>query len=683
MTPEEFTSDLNVPIELLGMPAFMSPMLHKISTQRAAMFSAHAPQAMVVKGAEHARISTGMDVKVGRYSNNPSQREQDMQIKEIVPKFKSNTGRGLAINNPSITVIYLGADDNKISYIDIPSYTELGSGFGYINKKLNRHLLVKDNFVEKDTKFLTAPNHDGELYNLGVNANVCYIPDWGVADDAFVISKRLQKKLEHTVINTIALDLHIDDIPLNLYGDEIEYKVFPDLGETVRDDGCVIALRTHNTSSLLTDITTESLRTLEPLHDEMHVAPPGAEIIDVQVFTNQRRYPALTKDELYTQLMQYQQQHIVYYETIVDLYNKYLKEGYKFSTKFINLVTRCNMLCYTRAGRQLNLMNKKEPVDYIHLKITWAMSRTVDKGFKLTDRCGSKGVISDVRETEDMPTTEDGVVADILISGESPFNRINDGQYTESFINYASEVIHNRLKASTATVDENYEYILKYINIVRPVYAKYLRESTSHNKAEFVDAVKQDGFYLIIPPYCKNIVPEIILRISKEMDIHRQKITYASYDKNDNRVVHDVEDVGIIGSKYLFLLGKIPIDSVNCVEYGFTSQFNLPIRPGSKTVKTQSLIGSTPCRYGEDETMIMCLSVDPVSVKRMYGIYATSPVARNMMMEQLLTAPKPTDIEHIPMTTEQIIKSDVSISLLKHQLAECGYEIIEEPEVNK
>jgi len=677
MTQEEFRSDLNVPVELIGMPAFMSPMLHKISTQRAAMFSAHAAQAMVVDGAEYPRISTGMEPKVGKYDFNPSDRDQDMQIKEIIPKFKSNIGKGV-INNPFITVIYQGGDDGKIGYIDIPSYTELGSGFGYINKKLNRHLLVKHNFIEKDVKFISAPNHMDELYNLGVNANVCYIPDWGVADDAFVISKSLQKKLSHTVINTITLVLHIDDIPLNLYGDENEYKIFPDIGETVRDDGCVVALRTHNTSSLLTDITTESLRTLEPLHDNMHVAPPGAEIIDVQVFTNQKRYPALLKNELYTQPMLYQQQHIAYYETIVDLYEQYRKEGYKFSTEFTNLVTRCSMLCYTREGRQLNLMNKKNPVDYIHLKITWAMHRTVDKGFKISDRCGAKGVISDIRDDEDMPVTEDGVRADIEISGESPFNRLNDGQYTESFLNYANDVMHKRVLESTASVQETYEYILKYMDIVRPVYAKFVREMTSHNPQEFVEAVKKDGLYLVIPPYCQNMTPETILRLSKEMNIERQTITYASYDEDGNRVVHTLEDKGIIGSKYLYLLGKIPIDSVNCVEYGYTSQFNLPIRPGSKAIKTQSLIGSTPCRYGEDETMILCLSTDPSAVKRMYGIYATSPVARNEMQYQLLTAEKPTDIDHIPVSTEQIIDSDVSIALLKHQLAVCGYEIVEE-----
>lgn len=677
MDKNEFTSDLNVPIEVLGIPAFLSPMLHKISTQRATMFSAHAAQAMVIDGAETPKISTGMEVKIGAYELSQSSRDQDIQIKEIVPKFSGNSDRGLAIHNPITTVIYVGCDDNKIGYIDIPTYTELGDGFGYINKRMNRHLLVKDTFVEKEVKFTSAPNHDGDLYNLGVNATVCYMPDWNVTEDAFVISDRLRDKLAHTVINTITLRLNADDIPLNLYGDEDEYKIFPDLGERVRDDGCVIALRTHNASSLLSDVTAESLRNLEPLHDEMHVAPPGAEIIDVQVYTNQRKYPKLLKDDLYTQIMQYQQQHQVYYESIVNIYNTYLKLGYKFSSSFINLVTRCNMLCYNKAGRQMLLMDKKEPVEYINLKITWAMHRNVDKGFKISDRGGAKGVISDIRKLEDMPVTADGIVADILISGESPFNRLNDGQYTEQFINYVSEVVCNRVRTSTAPVDELYEYVLKYIELVRPIYAKFIRQNTEQDKLSFIQTVRTEGIYFIIPPFCKNIVPATIKRIAEELDIQHQRISYATYDAEGNRIVHNIEEPGLIGSKYIYLLGKIPIDSVNCIEYGYVSQFGLPVKPGSKTIKTQSLIGSTPCRYGEDETMILCMSVDPEVVKRMYGIYATSSEAASKMQMALLTAKNPSNIDHIDMSTKEIIESDISIALLKHQLAEAGYEIVQ------
>lgn len=675
MDINKFTSDLNVPLELMGIPAFLSPMLHKVSTGRATMFSAHAAQAMVIDGAETPLISSGLEPKVGEYEFNKSARDQDVQIKELVPKFASNMSRGLTTHNPMITMVYLGAKDNLIGYVDIPSYTELGDGFGYINKKLNRHLLVKDSYIEQETKFVSAPNHDGNLYNLGVNATVCYMPDWNVTEDAFVLSDTLAKKMTHTVINTLNLSLNTNDIPLNLYGNEDEYKIFPDIGETVRDDGCIIALRNHDTSSLLSDITAESLRTLEPLHDEMHVAPPGAEIIDVQVFTHQRKYPKILKDELYVQLMEYQQQHILYYETIVNIYDKYLKLGYKFTPGFTNLATRCNMLCHSRAGRQMVLMNKKEPVEFINLKITWAISRNVDKGFKISDRVGSKGVISEIRKAEDMPITADGIRADILISGESPFNRLNDGQYTEQFINYVSEVVRSRIK--NMPVNEAYDYVLRYVNLVRPIYGEYLESVTRDNKEEFIEAVHENGIYFIIPPFCKNIVPATLKRIAEELDIRHQKISYASYDKHGNRVVHEIEEPGIIGSKYIYLLGKIPIDSVNCIEYGYVSQFGLPIKPGSRTIKTQSLIGSTPCRYGEDETMILCMSTKAETVKRMYGIYATSSEAANMLQYELLTAPNPSNIEHINMSTKEIIDSDISIALLKHQLAEAGYEIVE------
>ena len=158
------------------------------------------------------------------------------------------------------------------------------------------------------------------------------------------------------------------------------------------------------------------------------------------------------------------------------------------------------------------------------------MPRNVDKGFKISDRGGAKGVISDIRKLEDMPITADGIVADILISGESPFNRLNDGQYTEQFINYVSEVVCNRVRTSTAPVGELYEYVLKYIELVRPIYAKFIRQNTEQDKLSFIQTIRTEGIYFIIPPFCKNIVPATIKRIAEELDIQHQHISYATYD---------------------------------------------------------------------------------------------------------------------------------------------------------
>lgn len=681
MNKEEFISDLNVKPELIGSPALLSPFLQQISSQRALMMSSNLGQVMVVHGCEIARIQTGFESKFGKYEFNASERDQDIQVLEVVPKFKSGIGDYIK-SNPQITVIYMGCDDGKIGTFDVSSYTTLYSGFGYINKKLNGFQLSKNNYVSKDVKLQTSPNHDGDLYSMGVNANVCYLPMWDTTDDAFVISSSLAKKCEHTYIDTLIVNIHPDDIVLNLYGNDEEYKCMPDIGDRVRDDGIILGFRTINKSSFLSDLTQEALRRPEHNHDELHIAPAGAEILDIQVYTNHKKYKE-SCDGVYSQIMKYQAQHYDYYATIIDAYERYKKEGCKITSQFNSLITKYKGLCLYRGGKGMTLMNKKEPVDFIQLRITWAITRSIAHGFKLSGRDGAKGVISAIWNDEDMPTTPDGVRADLLITGESPFNRLNVGQNSEQFIG------HHLHKAATIirkhevdwTTEQLYTYALNAIKAVRPVYGKLVEEmcNTIEKKADFVASVKEDGIYMVIPAFCDDIGPQLILKLSQEYDIKPQPLTYKVVDpETGEKQVITTKYGTIIGSKYIYLLGKIPINQLSSIEFGYISQFMSPIKPTSKSTKSQSMFGQTPMRYGEDESAVLTMSVGSELVARLFGVYSNSPVATNLLCEKLLTDPHPTALRNIGMTTKEIVDTSGNVGILKHQLAATG-RIISDP----
>lgn len=671
MNPEEFVSDLNVPPQLVGTPALLAPMLHQTSSQRALMLSSNVPQVMVVHGAETARIQTGFETKYGRYELDSSARDQDVQILEIVPKFKLDISKNQINYNPTITVVYVGCDDNLIGSFDVNTYTSLHNGFGYINKKMNQHNLSKGNFIDKNMKFQTAPNHDNGLYNLGVNAKVCYIPMWDTTDDAFVISKSLAKKLEHTVIETLTIDIHPDDIPLNLYGDYDDYKCFPDIGESVRQDGIILGFRTLGKSSFLSDLTQEALMRPDHNHDELHMAPVGAEIIDVEIFTNHKKYQELCTG-IYSQMMTYQTQYHNYYATMIDIYEKYKKANYQVRPEFNALITQYKGLCYFRGGKGMLLMNKKEPVDFIQIRLTYAYTRKVSRGFKLTSRDGAKGVISSIWEDEDMPNG-----ADLLIAGESPFNRLNLGQNTEQFITFFADTIQGTINSLNMSTDNAYEYILEAIHDVRPVYAKFIRERTSRQdlKEQFVQACKEDGLYFIIPPFTNSITPEMMSNIIKKYNLEQSSLVYNATHADGTKERIETKFKTIVGSKYIYLLGKIPVDQLSCIEFGYVNQFKTPTKPKAKSTKTQSLFKQTPIRFGEDECAILTMSVGSALTCRLMGLYSNSPVAINELQYELLTHPKPTTLKSIKMTTESIIKTCSNINIFKHQLAATGYYI--------
>ena len=675
MKREEFVSDLTVRPEIVGTPAIMSSFLQFISSQRGLMLSSNAPQMMVVDGCETARIQSGYETKMGKYEFDKSSRDQDVQIVGVIPKFKINSGMQNIKNNPSLTVVYIGVDDGKVGFFEVDSYTALSPGFGYINKKMNFDQLQEGRVVDQETKFVTSPNHEDGLYKMGVNARVAYLPLWATTEDAFVISERLQKSLEHTVVDSVTIDVKIDDIPLNLYGGPDEYKAFPDIGETIREDGVVIGFRKRNKSSFLMDMTDEKLRTAEDFHDDLYKATAGATIIDVEIFTNHKKYLELCADTAYAQLMEYQKQYHSFWGNIVDVYEQMKREGREMTPAFNTLVTSCKGWCYQK-GKSMFLMNKKEPIEFVRIKLTYAYQRKVNRGFKLVGNAGNKGVISDIWKDEDMPMMEDGTRADILITGASPFNRLNGGQYYEQFINYTSDVVcRNLWTQKWKSVDEQYRYIIDYLHEVRPVFAKMCQEETKNYVEEFVEATKKHGIHMVIPPFCESISPEMVLRLAAKYGIRRSKISYNAPVGDGTRKHIVTHTDAMIGELYIHLLGKIPLDQMNAVEFGYTNQFQAPIKPGSKTLKAQCVFGQTPIRYGEDETAILTMCCGAMIAMRILCTYSNSLPTIDELQRRLLTDPHPSAILDLGIRTENMILDSSNVGIFNHQLAATGFEI--------
>lgn len=687
MNQQEYISDTTMRLELVGSTMVLSPFVANISSQRGGMVGKNLPQVMITDGCETARIQSGFETKFGRYCIDPAGRDHDVQILDIIPKYMGICNEnGDLIHSPESTIIYLDTETETptIGYFTIPDYIFLHSKFGYKTKKLNTNQLVPNSFISKDTKFVEAPNHDDELYKMGVNANVVYMPLWGTTNDAFIISDELQKKLGYTEINQFTVAVGTNYIPLNLYGDETNYKAFPDIGEKVRDDGMIFAMRECNTNSLIADITSDSLR-IPSLHDKSYEVPAGAEILDVDIFIHKNRFMELStidkKDSgfsgTYAQFVRYQTSLNNYYTAIIDCYSRY-KDRYALSPAFSSLVKDCMSWCYNDKYKDLILYCKKDPVDLIYITITYCNKKNVNKGFKVTSRDGAKGVVSDIWKKKDMPSYQNGstrVYADIVITGESPFNRLNTSQLYEQFINYASDVVVQRCRDGVIPENRQYEYLMHLVGLVRPILEKFYREQTAKDHDEFVRTVKAQGLYYVISPFTNSISPEMIRKISKEYDIKHVPISYYQYDENGNRYKVDVKYPSYIGSKYVMLLGKLPQDALSAIEYGYTSQFNLPVKPTSNDVKQQSLFGRTPGRYGEDETSILTCSSGATTVTRLLGIYSNCPTSQKLLKHHLLKDPYPTKLPRVEMSNKEVIQQSINTKLFTHMWAAAGYQL--------
>ena len=305
-----------------------------------------------------------------------------------------------------------------------------------------------------------------------------------------------------------------------------------------------------------------------------------------------------------------------------------------------------------------------------------------------------KGVVSAIWEDENMPVDDHGVRADIIMTPPSMVNRMNPAQAMEQFWNRAAYQVMCNVRAKLGfTKDEQrdwskepivqqqymevYEYIRGFFTDFRPAYAQFIDEvnSTPELKFEFVCGCLEEGLYLI-NGYREPNTPEDILRVAKKYGVVKTPVTYRVQNKDTGewRTIR-TELPMLIGSKYLIELGKIPAAAISAVSVGHVSQHETPIKPKSKHIKSQNVIGLTPQKFGEDETCILNMSIGPAAVARFYGSYATSPECVKELATMLLKEPSPTQLPCLPRHTQEIINRGRNIGLLTHMLGIIGYDV--------
>lgn len=392
--------DMNIDYRLIGLEALLCPFAQFISSQRLSMYSSNAPQAMVLDGAEFPRTSTGWESQVGAVDFNDTHRENDIIILHVVPRFRTYFGEYRINANPTNTIIYQDLDTNEVSYFDVSQYTAGSNGFGYLNDLPNNHLLINPNEpISKETPFSRSPNQtdrglDGMHYCQGVNANVAYLTMWETAEDAFLISESLAKKCQNYAISTTKVTIKEDMFPSNIYANGDEYKIFPDVGETVDDSGILMSLRKLKRDTYLADIREESMHSPQHIHDEVYTAEAGAEILDIQVYCNNKTFNKVRNEGgPYGQLIKYMDHHYAYYDKIIEIKNKLVKDGYKISPKLSNLITRSMYLKkasgHQEQRRMLPLAENREEIDFFKVEITWGYSRKLSYGGKFSGRDGA------------------------------------------------------------------------------------------------------------------------------------------------------------------------------------------------------------------------------------------------------------------------------------------------------
>ena len=690
-TPKEFhkrfpyLNDETVDPRLVGWPSCLSPFLSTVSGSRVEMFSSHIKQAMVTKGTEMPAIFSGFEMESAKYTFNETRRKEDVIVLAVIPRYANIRGMNNG-DSPWSTVIYEGCDSKKVGYFNIPSYFLGNNGFGWDYKKLIP--VTEGMFLPKEETVACSPGISGNEYGYGVNLNTVYLSVQEVIEDSIWISDRAAEKFSSTEYRTMVIDLSRDMQPLNRNkNSDDDVKIFPDIGECVGDDGILAAFRPTNIKTWPADIGSKNRNQINSISDKVFRIKPGSQIINMEFIIRGGTVPNCN----YAQVERYHEATIEYWNKI---YQVYRTVGSKPITREFNtLVTHA--ICFLRGygvplyhGKNNELVTdslsrraefkgfekSNYPVDFIQVEITYKTKREVKIGFKVTDRCGGKGIVSKITPLEEMPRDEYGNYADIVIDPNAVTNRLNGAQFWEQCINHISEIVKRKVLATMeVSIEDAFEILLEWLSDVRVNYANLVRETypTLEDKKGFLMWIKNKDFIPIhIPPFYQGIGGKEkgnldslkrVRELARKWEAEPTHISWIERDENNLPITIKTKCKTIIGKKYVMCLEKIP--HPHAPGPSRLSQFGSPGKPSGKEDKA---VSENPVRMGEDEVRIMTGVLGAKTMEKLMTILGTSKKGFDEFLDNSFNSPTPTALEKMNISYQELIDSNGTLGIFHH-----------------
>lgn len=383
--------------DLLGFAA-LNPLSQHNSSPRATMFGTHIGQSLTIKDCQPNRLLTGMEFELGRTTFKVKM-PCNGEIIKIIPKYQTSYGRGSIGYNPLDTIVFENVETRELGILDLPRFHSIHPhfGFNYKYNKANMQRVVRGNAIGKGTVLADSPdvNEDG-IHCLGTMAAVAFMSMPGIIEDGMIISEDFAKRLETTGFESRDATWGNDYYPLNLYGNDDEYKPFPDIGEPIRKDGLLFALRRFDPLLGPIQMTPKALRVVDFQHDELVYAVPGATVKDVTVRYNPRGPVPVTPMGMEEQTLKYHRSHLAYYQQLLDTYAEYERKlgkgNVRVTPKFHQRLIEARNYRPDNAKSKAKLIYQLTPIDEWRVDVHFEYPVIPTDAFKLTGLHGDKGV---------------------------------------------------------------------------------------------------------------------------------------------------------------------------------------------------------------------------------------------------------------------------------------------------
>lgn len=664
-------------IELVGAPTNLNPWVAVNSASRQQMQASHLKQRLVTEGVNVRRNITGTEREYGKYTFN-QRIPVNATVLGVLPKYTRQLSSSAIKENPSTLVIYEDFETKEIGSLLLEDYFFQHTSLGWKYKKTdNIHKLVKGATLGAGTVLHDSPCVDRNgNYMYGIETNVAYMTVPGIIEDGFIISEAYQQKLATTMLGTRTASCGKTVFPLNLYGDETHYKPFPGPGETIRDDGLVMAFRSIDSNLTISDLHPRNLLgdKVDFEFDKTIYGQPGAKVVDVEVLVDHNARYRTTPTGMETDMMKYVQSKDIFYRKIIELYqqnNRKRSSNLDITPEFHAWVVEALANFNDSSKERIVRIKNKTPLDDFNIEITYAYRKVPTIGYKITDTHGTKGIIVGIKPTADMPTTSTGIVADVIKDPLSVIKRSNVGQIFEQWTNQASTQCVERIRASRSLA-EGYEIAMSYYKAAAPyMYWKCLKHLTDKAlQDEHIQSIlnpklnAQQAMTLLLPPNTPNIGIQQVKDIEENCKSIVGPVTYRG---NTGRMITTKRPVAI-DTKYMMLLDKTGEDW-STTSIAKRQHHGIIVQLG-RADKYLTPYRESPVRFGESEYRAFSAFMDPDVVAEISD-RTNSLSSSEAINKAILEAERPTAIDSIINRVEVPRGNSRPLQLMKH-LMMCG-----------
>lgn len=351
-------NNLDIREELLSLHA-LNPFVSYLSSSRSYMYSLHLSQALTIYGGEEKIVQSGLEKQFGDNTHS-HKAENDFRVIAVIPRY-----RGISADTITkvITYLIIGEDleTGEFDYIEVPyhniTHTEFGFQFKWNEEVI--YSLRKDTIIPKGTVLADSPSvKENKGWTFGVNANLALLSLPETTEDGVVVSERLLDKMTYDVYETKNIEFGSDSFPLNIYGDEDNYKPFPEIGEMVNEDSIVAVLRPYDSRHNPGLMSRKDVRKYDIMFDKpFYVKGPGSivdtyggqvessVVVDMKVYNNPKYKRDVYKGTS-DMIDKYVRGLKLYYRDILDVceeikkdyYMRYKSNDVKYSDRMHRLI---------------------------------------------------------------------------------------------------------------------------------------------------------------------------------------------------------------------------------------------------------------------------------------------------------------------------------------------------------